>query len=164
MPSVGRLSYNLEGELITNPSEGRGQGREEPKILSICLLPIIWRLFEKLLKMPNRHDIGAAKDLRSAVRIYAGQVDGGCGRGAAASSCLQREVALLFNISSTFDNVWWPLVLQRLKSRECPKNVFEVLRSYFDKRQVSISIGDTKEIQNGQLEDVRRVRAWLTET
>ena len=36
------------------------------------------------------------------------------------------------------------LVLQGLKSRECPKNVFEVLRSYFDKRRVSISIGDTK--------------------
>jgi len=42
-----------------------------------------------------------------------------------------------------FDNVW-PLVLQGLKARECLKNVFEVLRSYFDKKRVSISISDTK--------------------
>ena len=53
-------------------------------------------------------------------------------------------VALLFDIFNAFDNVWCPLVLQSLKSRECPKNVFEVLRSYFDERRVSISIGDTK--------------------
>ena len=53
-------------------------------------------------------------------------------------------VALLFDIFGAFDNVWWPLVLQGLKSREYPKNVFEVLGSYFDKRLVSISIGDTK--------------------
>ena len=52
------------------------------------------------------------------------------------------SIVLLFDISGAFD--WWPLVLQELNSRECPKNVFEVLRSYFDKRRVSISIGDTK--------------------
>jgi len=34
---------------------------------------------------------------------------------------------LLFDISGVFDNVWWPLVLQGLKSRECPKNVFEAI-------------------------------------
>lgn len=35
-----------------------------------------------------------------------------------------------------FDNVWWPLVLDSLKNRECPKNVFGVLQSYFGDRQV----------------------------
>lgn len=32
---------------------------------------------------PNGHGIGAGQDFRSTVRIYTGEVNGGCGRGAA---------------------------------------------------------------------------------
>jgi len=51
-------------------------------------------------------------------------------------------VALLFDILGAFDNVWWPLVLDNLKDRNCPKNVFEVLRSYFRDQNVRIELGE----------------------
>jgi len=50
-------------------------------------------------------------------------------------------VALFFDISDAFDNVWWLLV--GLKDRNCPKNIFEVLRSYFRDRNIEIELGKT---------------------
>ena len=48
-------------------------------------------------------------------------------------------LGLLFDITGAFDNVRWPLVLQGLKERRCPANVFEVLKSYFRDRRMAIS-------------------------
>ena len=53
-------------------------------------------------------------------------------------------VALLFDISGAFDNVWWPLVFKSLRERGCPRNVFEVLKNYFDNRRVGLEIGSIK--------------------
>ena len=49
-------------------------------------------------------------------------------------------VALLFDISEAFDNVWWPLVLKNLRDRECPRNVFEVMVSYFSDCRVVLEL------------------------
>lgn len=49
-------------------------------------------------------------------------------------------VALLFDISGAFDNVWWPMVLKVLKDKEYPKNVNKVIQSYFSNRKVEIKI------------------------
>jgi len=57
-----------------------------------------------------------------------------------SSSEVRYAVALLFDISGVFDNVWWLLVLDSLKDRNCPKNVFEVLQSYFRDRNVQIEL------------------------
>jgi len=53
-----------------------------------------------------------------------------------SASEVKYAVALLFDISGAFDNVWWPLISNNLKDRNCPRNVFEVLRSYFRDRNI----------------------------
>ena len=53
-------------------------------------------------------------------------------------------MALLFDISGAFDNAWWPLVFKSLRERGCPRNVFDVLKSYFDNRRVGLEIGSIK--------------------
>jgi len=58
-----------------------------------------------------------------------------------SSTEVKYAVAQLFDVSGAFDNVWWPLVLVSLKDRNCPRNVFEVLRSYFHDRNVQIELG-----------------------
>ncbi|XP_011706154.1 PREDICTED: uncharacterized protein LOC105461350 [Wasmannia auropunctata] len=119
--------------------------RHQERGKSICLLSAIGKLFEKLLMlrltdtalapdrisdrqfgfMPGRSTEDAIVELRQMVsRAEDGYV-----------------VALLFDISRAFDNVWWPLVFQALKERECPRNVFGVLQSFKD-RQVVISSGE----------------------
>ena len=67
-------------------------------------------------------------------------------RRAVSASERRYTVTLLFDISDAFDNVWWSLVLQGLKSRECPKNVVEVLRQkaskHLDRRFKSIKVNN----------------------
>lgn len=132
-----------EGSLRVLP-KGEDRDEKDPKSYRpICLLSVIGKLFEKLLKarleasslaperlsdrqfgfMPGRSTEDAVVELRRLV----------------SASSSRYVVALLFDISGAFDNVWWPLVLDSLKQRDCPKNVFEVLQSYFDDRRVTIS-------------------------
>ncbi|KMQ93115.1 reverse transcriptase [Lasius niger] len=111
----------------------------------IYLLSVIGKLFEKLIKlclmntllapgevsdrqfgfMPERSTEDAVVELRRMV----------------PASEKRHAVALLFDISEAFDNVWWPLVLESLKSRDCQRNVFGVMQSYFDNRKVSLLYG-----------------------
>ena len=49
---------------------------------------------------------------------------------------------IFFDISGAFDNVWWPKVLDNLRKRECPDNVFKVLTNYFEDSSVKITLGD----------------------
>lgn len=56
----------------------------------------------------------------------------------------RHAVALLFDISGAFDSVWWPIVLESLKSGNCQRNIFGVMQSYFDDRRVSLSYGSSE--------------------
>lgn len=137
-----------EGSLrVLLKDEGRDE-RDPKSYRPICLLSVVGKLFEKLLKsrlmdtslapgnvsgrqfgfMPGRSTEDAVVELRRVVSASEGRY----------------AVALLFDISGAFDNVWWPLVLDSLKERDCPRNVFGVLRSYFDSRVVRISFGSVE--------------------
>jgi len=58
-----------------------------------------------------------------------------------SASEVKYALALLFDISGAFDNVEWSLILNNVKDRTCPRNVFEVLRNYFRDRNVQIEVG-----------------------
>jgi len=141
VPSVGRLSLDLGSLRVL--LKGGDKGEKDPKSYRpICLLSVVGKLFEKLIKlrldgtsmapgnisdqqfgfMPGRSTEDAIVELRRMV----------------SASEVGYAVALLFDISGAFDNVWWLLVLNNLKDRDCPRNVFEVLWSYFRDRNVQI--------------------------
>lgn len=137
--------------------KGEDKDAKDPKSYRpICLLSVIGKLFEKLLKQRltctamapgkvssrqfgftrRRSAEDAIVELRRIIR----------------TSEKRYAAALLFDISGAFDNVWWPLILRSLRERDCPKNVFEVIRSYFDGRRVKISFGSievTKQATRG---------------
>lgn len=48
-------------------------------------------------------------------------------------------VALLFDISGAFDNLWWPSILPSLKQRGCPRNLYRLIASYLSNRKVQIT-------------------------
>lgn len=131
--------------------KGEDKDEKDPKSYRpICLLSVVGKLFEKLIKlrlsdtslapgrisdrqfgfMPGRSTEDAVVELRRMVSSSGGRY----------------AVALLFDISGAFDNVWWPLVLQSFKERDCPKNVFGVMKSYFDDRRVNISYNRVSEV------------------
>lgn len=145
---VGSLRVLLKGEDkdVENPKSYR----------PICLLSVVGKLFEKLIKcrlaasslsrgrisdrqygfMPGRSTEDAVVELRRMV-----------------SASQQRYViALLFDISGAFDNVWWPLVLGAFKDRLCERNIFRVLVNYFEGREMQIACGSlvvSKQVSRG---------------
>ena len=44
--------------------------------------------------------------------------------------------AVLFDIVGAFNNVWWDLILHKIKKIGCSSNLYRVMQSYFDKRQM----------------------------
>lgn len=129
--------------------KGEDKDAKDPKSYRpICLLSVIGKLFEKLIisrlsgtsMAPGRvsdrqFGFTAGKSTEDAIVELRRMV---------SASERRYAVALLFDISGAFDNVWWPLVLDSLKSRDCPRNIYKVMQSYFDSRTVKISIGNTE--------------------
>lgn len=137
---VGSLRALLKGE---------DKDERDPKSYRpICLLSVVGKLFERLL---NKIIIGTSLAPGNASGRQYGFTPGRSTEDAVvelrrmvSASEGRYAVALLFDISGAFDNVWWPLVLTNLKDRNCPKNVFEVLRSYFSGRRVQLEFASRK--------------------
>uniref|UniRef100_A0ABD2WD10 Reverse transcriptase domain-containing protein n=1 Tax=Trichogramma kaykai TaxID=54128 RepID=A0ABD2WD10_9HYME len=47
-------------------------------------------------------------------------------------------LALPLDISGAFDNLWWPELMDILRKRSCPRNLFRLLIDYFAERKMSI--------------------------
>lgn len=47
-------------------------------------------------------------------------------------------LGISLDIQGAFDNVWWPYVLNALKIRGCPRNIYSVLLDYFRNRRVTM--------------------------
>lgn len=43
-------------------------------------------------------------------------------------------LAILYDISGVFDNVWWPSVLHRLQETRCLKNIFALVKDHLNNR------------------------------
>ena len=129
--------------------KGEGKDKKDPRSYRpICFLFVIGKLFEKLLMKRLNQTVLApgrisarqfgftpGKSTEDAIVELRRIVD---------SSDNRYTVALLVDISGAFDNVWWPLVFKSFRERGCPRNVFEVLKSYFDNRRVGLEIGSIK--------------------
>jgi ribonuclease HI len=46
------------------------------------------------------------------------------------------------DIRGAFDNAWHPMIMENLRSKNCPKNVFEIVKSYLNDRKLIFKIGD----------------------
>lgn len=110
----------------------------------ICLLSVLGKCFEKLLVKrlePVFYHPNLASDRQYGFRR---------GRSTEDAIIRARELtdqfsnsyyvlAILFDISGAFDNVWWPSVLYRLKERQCPKNIYRVIADYLRNRTVKLA-------------------------
>lgn len=56
-------------------------------------------------------------------------------------------MAISFDISGAFDNVWWPYVFKALKDKEIPRNIYLLLRSYFNNRRVRMISKDGEYVE-----------------
>lgn len=131
--------------------KGQNKNKTDPKSYRpICLLPILSKAMEKLIiqrlePVLQAHPLSSnrqfgfrkGKSTEDAIVELRRLVD---------RSPEKYVVALLFDISGAFDNVWWPTILQELKRRDCPRNIYRLIQSYLSDRSATISNSGNYEI------------------
>ena len=125
----------------------RKAGDRDPSLVGsyrpICLLPVIGKIYERLV---TRRLVGG---LNHAGGLSANQF--GFVRGKSTEDALlavaetianhdERYVLGIFlDIQGAFDNIWWPYVLNALKLRGCDRDLYCVLLDYFRDRTMEMT-------------------------
>lgn len=122
---------------------------EEPgSYRPLCLLSTLGKWYEKLIKLRLEESVMTADKISD--KQY------GFTRNKSAEDAIihmrkivkesneNHTVGILFDIKGAFDNVWWPLVLEELRERQCPQNIYNVIHNYFENRKVTLSWGSGK--------------------
>lgn len=61
-------------------------------------------------------------------------------------------LAVSLDISGAFDSAWWPDILRTLKNWSCSRNIYNVIKDYFQEREVVLRVGNgeaRKEVTRG---------------
>ena len=66
----------------------------------------------------------------------------------------ERHITILanFDVKGAFDAAWWPNILKTLKEFQCPKNLYNLAKSYFSERTATLSINSIhvdKDVRKG---------------
>lgn len=107
----------------------------------ICLLPVIGKLFERLLAelltptleegaAPSQHGFRTGRSTEGAITALYDRVQ---------ATQERYAIGLFIDFEGAFDTLWWPSILTALKNRRCPRNAYMVLQDYFRGRTVSIA-------------------------
>ena len=121
--------------------KGGNRDKQLPKSYRpICLLPVMSKVLENLIMTSLAPVLARASHPR--------QYGSTKGKGTADALLRVREdvelrteryvMLMLFDISSAFDSVWWPLVLQQLQKYDAPSNLYALIRSYLQDRRVKV--------------------------
>ena len=126
--------------------KGGGKNRSDPRSYRpLCLLPVLGKLLEKLiLKKLNETVLNGDKisDRQFGFRTGRSTEDALVDFRSIVQSCEENyALGIFFDISGAFDNVLWPMILDGLRERACPNNVYNLISSYFSERTVSLSWG-----------------------
>lgn len=136
--AVIRILLKSEDKDVTEPRSYR----------PISLLPVLGKILEKLVvtrlgEIINNHP-------RTSNRQYGFKP--GCStetaivklRNIIKQSQDKYAIGLLFDITGAFDNVWWPSILNNLKKRDCPRNLYQLLQNYLSDRSAKIVSNGTE--------------------
>ncbi|CAB0033464.1 unnamed protein product [Trichogramma brassicae] len=108
----------------------------------ICLLPLLGKTFERLIidrASAVIHKEGLESDSQFGFRVGRSTEDAILKlRQVVEESNSNYACAIPLDISGAFDNLWWPSLTNILRARECPKNIFRVLKDYLHDREVII--------------------------
>ncbi|KAL0818007.1 hypothetical protein ABMA28_008549 [Loxostege sticticalis] len=64
-----------------------------------------------------------------------------------AKAAGRQVIAVSLDIKAAFDNAWWPLLLHRLRQKDCPKNLYLLTKSYLENRTAALDYGDATAIK-----------------
>ena len=147
----GHFPYQWKEADLRLLYKGGGKDKEQPKAYRpICLLPVISKVLEHLIM----------ERMKPVLRVAGHPRQFGSTKGKGTADALmqmKRDVEdaeekyallILFDISSAFDSVWWPVVMQRLQEYDAPSNLYSLVGSYLKDRRVKIR-GNSFEVERG---------------
>lgn len=135
--------------LLKSPDKDRSEPRS---YRPICLLPVLGKLLERLIVLKLKCSIGResmyhthqygfveGKSTVDAIKRVVSYVK---------NSSQQYVVAILFDIEGAFDGLWWPWVFRILRERNCPQDLYDLLRNYLSNRRVKAKSSSGEIIHN----------------
>lgn len=116
----------------------------------IGLIPVFGKLYEKLLinrlnhhmytnQFDNEKQYGfklqksTVMAVNKAIKIVREAKDAG-----------QQVAIVSLDIRGAFDNAWWPSIFCQLKRIKCPRNIYGILLSYTEEREVVVRLSDVE--------------------
>lgn len=149
--SAGTFPKSWKQGMIRVLLKDKSKEKTDPKSYRpICLLPILSKVLEKLISQ-RLEPLFSAHPLASSRQF-------GFKKGRSTEDAIvelrqtvnqisqKYVIAMLFDISGAFDNVWWPSILQNLKKRDCPRNIYNLIQSYLTDRSATIYCNNNLEI------------------
>ena len=129
-------------------------GKEDYADLSsfrpIGLLPVFGKLLEKLLikrltYAAQKSDAWNARQFgfreqtstSDALRLLVTKIN-------EAKTAKRQVIGVSLDIKAAFDNAWWPALLERLRASGCAKNIFRLIQSYLQERNVSLDFANAR--------------------
>jgi hypothetical protein len=71
----------------------------------------------------------------------------------------QRHITILISLDlrAAFDAAWWPSIIHALKESSCPKDLYNLAKSYFSERKVTLC-SNSKKLNEKRARDVPKAR------
>ena len=94
---------------------------------------------------PQKGTIDAAMEIKEIVKegLAAGEV----------------TALVSLDVKGAFDTAWWPGILKELRACGCPKNVYELTKSYFTQRTATLSTNSLR-LERGISKGTQGVLLW----
>jgi hypothetical protein len=137
-------------EIIPINNPGKENSNSVTKYRTISLINVGGKILEKLLinrvmhhvhknNCMNQNQFGFTpqKSTTDAAMLVKEYVEEGLEHG-------QIAIIVSLDVSSAFDNVWWPTILNTLKEFKCPQNLYNLVKSYLSQRTAEISTNTTR--------------------
>lgn len=125
------------------PKGGDRDAMDPKSYRPICLLPILGKIYERLLL--NRLDGYISRGPLAADRQFGFRAGRGTEDALMTAIDTVKEshdkyiLGIALDISGAFDNLWWPSIFRELRERDCPLALYGVLQDYLSDRKVAVA-------------------------
>ncbi|CAB0028591.1 unnamed protein product [Trichogramma brassicae] len=109
----------------------------------VCLLPVLSKVLERLIRwrlLPVISNEEHASSRQFGFRAGRSTADAiGLAKSIVSECGKPLAFGILFDITGAFDNLRWHSVMEKLATRSCPGNIWQLVRDYLGGRTVSLT-------------------------
>ncbi len=134
---------------------GQEESDDVSKFRPISLLDIHGKVLEKILINRINHHVYSKcymNENQFGFRPQKSTIDAAMAIKNSVEQSLASGALVSLDVQGAFDAAWWPGILKELRDCKCPKNIYELTKSYFTQRsavKATNTLRSEKEISRG---------------